>query len=177
MEKLTPKFKWILANNHKINGLEESELIEEDSSADSDEEEAELGHDDSEVVDAEDLGGDDAADAHGGDPHDDVHHLHNHFVNDSKELDNSGRFLSKRSQDSSERQTEEDYAKGICSISKYFSNKSCINYIIKYFNFTYKSMLWPPILGQRQFPPTIKSIRKFYMLFSTFLCLDLICEF
>ena len=117
MEKLTPKFKWILANNHKINGLEKSELIEEDSSTDSDKEQAELGHDDAEVVDAEDLGRDDTADAHGGDPHDDAHHPHDDLVNDSKELDNSSRFLSKRSKDSSERQTEENYAKGICSIS------------------------------------------------------------
>ena len=178
MEKLTPKFKWILANNHKINGLEESELIEEDSPADGDKEQAELGHDHSEVVDAEDLGGDDTADAHRGDPHDDADHPHDHLVNDGKELDNSSRFLSERTKDSSKRQTEEDYSKSISSISKYFIKYlNLASIIIKYLNFTYKSILWPLILGQIQFQPAIRNMRKFYMLFKLLLCLDLICYF
>ena len=116
MEKLTPKFKWILANNHKINGLEESELIEEDSPADGDKEQAELGHDHPEVVDAEDLGGDDTADTHRGEPHDDADHPHDALVHHREELNNTRSLGAERSKNSAKSQAEEDDSQGVGSI-------------------------------------------------------------
>ena len=118
MEKLTPKLKWILAHDHKVDGLEESELVEEYASADSHHEQAELGHDGADVGDGEDLGGYDAADADRGEPHDDAHHPHDHLVDDREELDDSSGLLSQGSQNSSKCQAEEDDSKCVRSISK-----------------------------------------------------------
>ena len=108
MEKLTPESKWILANKHKINGLKEGELIEENAATDRQDEETELRESCSEVSDAQDLGGDDAADADGGEPHDDADHLHDDLIHNSKKLDDSSSFFSKRSQHSSKCETEEN---------------------------------------------------------------------
>ena len=97
MEKLTPKLKWILPHDHKVDGLKDRELVEEDASADGDDEQAELRHDGPDVGDAEDLGGDHAADADGGEPHDDADHPHDHLVDDGEELDDALGLLSERS--------------------------------------------------------------------------------
>ena len=117
MEKLTPKLKRVLAHDHKVDGLQESELVEEDSSANSDDEEAELRHYSADVGHAKDLGGDDAADADRGEPHDDADHPHDDLVNDGEELDDAPSLLSQRSEDSSKCQAEEDDAQGVGSIS------------------------------------------------------------
>ena len=117
MEKLTPKLKRVLAHDHKVDGLEERELVEEDASTDGHDEQAELGHHGADVGHAEDLGGDDAADADRGEPHDDADHPHDDLVNDGEELDDAPSLLSQRSEDSSKCQAEEDDAQGVGSIS------------------------------------------------------------
>ena len=118
MEKLTPKLKRILAHDHKVDGLEERELVEEDASTHGHDEQAELWHHGADVGHAEDLGGDDAADADGGEPHDDADHPHDDLVDDGEELDNALGLLSERSENSSKRQAEEDDSKCVRSISE-----------------------------------------------------------
>ena len=118
MEKLTPKLKRVLAHDHKVDGLQESELVEEDSSANSDDEEAELRHHSADVGHAKDLGGDDAADADGGEPHDNADHPHDHLVDDGEELNDATGLLSKRSENRSKGQAEEDDSQCVRSISK-----------------------------------------------------------
>ena len=118
LEKLTPKLKRVLPHDHKVDGLQESELVEEDSSTNSDDEEAELRHHGADVSYAKDLGGDDAADANGGEPHDDADHPHDDLVNDGEELDDATGLLSKRSENSSKSQAEEDDSQCVRSIPK-----------------------------------------------------------
>ena len=54
-------------------------------------------------------------------PHDSVNHFINDFINDDKEVNDSFSCLSEGSKNSSERETKEDYSKGVCSRS---GNKS-----------------------------------------------------
>ena len=96
--------------------MEDDELIEENAATDSDDEESELGHDVAEVGDAEDLGGDDAADADGGDPHDGADHPHDHLVDHGEELDDTRRLLTQGSEHSSKSQAEEYDPKSVGSI-------------------------------------------------------------
>ena len=162
LEKLTPKLKWVLPHDHKVDGLEESELIEEDSSADCHDEQAELGHHGADVSDAEDLGGDDAADADRGEPHDDADHPHDDLVNDGEELDDAPGLLSKGSENSSKCQAEEDDSKCVGSISK----KRPIQHLMSHdltrggSPLTCKSIPLPAIRGQRQFQPGMKKSLK-----------------
>ena len=118
MEKLTPKLKRVLAHDHKVDGLQESELVEEDSSTNGDDEEAELRHHSADVGHAKDLGGDDAANADRGEPHDDADHPHDHLIDDGEELDDAAGLLSKRSENRSKSQAEEDDSQCVRSISK-----------------------------------------------------------
>ena len=118
LEKLTPKLKRVLAHDHKVDGLQESELVEEDSSTNSDDEQAELRHHRADVGDAKDLGGDHAADADGGEPHYDPDHPHDDLVDDGEELDDTTGLLSKRSENRSKSQAEEDDSECVRSIPK-----------------------------------------------------------
>ena len=96
--------------------MEDDELIEENAATDCDDEESELGHDVAEVGDAEDLGGDDAADADRGDPHDGADHPHDHLVDHGEELDDARRLLTQRSEHGSKSQAEEYDPKSVGSI-------------------------------------------------------------
>ena len=159
MEKLTPKLKRVLPHDHKVDGLEESELVEEDSSTNGDDEEAELRHHSADVGHAKDLGGDDAADADRGEPHDDADHPHDDLINDGEELDDSLGLLSKGSENSSKCQAEEDDSKRVGSISK----KSTIQHLLSHDltqGPTCKSIPLPAIRGQRQFQPSMKGSLK-----------------
>ena len=48
-------------------------------------------------------------------PHDSVNHFIDDFINDDKEVNDSFSCLSEGSKNSSERETKEDYSKGVCS--------------------------------------------------------------
>ena len=54
--------------------MQEGELVEENAPTDGEDEVAELGHDARQVGHHQDLGRDDAGNAHGRDPHDNAHH-------------------------------------------------------------------------------------------------------
>ena len=54
--------------------MQEGELVEENAPTDGENEVAELGHDARQVGHHQDLGRDDAGNAHGRDPHDNAHH-------------------------------------------------------------------------------------------------------
>ena len=51
-------------------------------------------------------------------PHDSVNHFIDDFINDDKEVNDSFSCLSEGSKYSSERETKEDYSKGVCSRSR-----------------------------------------------------------
>ena len=113
---MTPKAKWILANKHKVNGLQEGELVQEYAATDCDNEQSKLGESGLEVVNTENLGGNDTADANRGDPHDDTDHSHDDLIHNREELNHTSRFLSQTSQNSSKCQTEEDDSQSVGSI-------------------------------------------------------------
>ena len=116
LEHLTPELEWVLPDKHEVDGLEQGELVQEDATADSDDEETKLGHDHGEVGDTEDLGGDDTADTHRGEPHDDADHPHDALVHHREELNNTRSLGAERSKNSAKSQAEEDDSQGVCSI-------------------------------------------------------------
>ena len=59
-------------------------------------------------------------------PHDSVNHFIDDFINDDKEVNDSFSCLSEGSKYSSERETKEDYAKGVCSRSGVKSIYICV---------------------------------------------------
>ena len=113
---MTPKAKWILANKHKVNGLQKGELVQENAATDCDNEQSKLGEGGLEVVNTENLGGNDTADANRGDPHDDTDHPHDNLIHNREELNHTRCFLSQTSQNSSKSQTEEDDSQSVGSI-------------------------------------------------------------
>ena len=63
MKQSPPKLEWILLGEEKEDALENSELIEEDATANSEDEVAELVHDECEIMNRENLSRDDTGDA------------------------------------------------------------------------------------------------------------------
>ena len=62
LEHAPPETEWVLADNDQVNQGEDGELVEEDSGDYGDDEHCQLGHDESEIGYAQDLGANDATD-------------------------------------------------------------------------------------------------------------------
>ena len=74
MKNSPPELERIFLGSQEIYCLQEGELVEENPPADGEDEVSQLRHDAGQVGDHQDLGRDDAGNAHGRDPHDDAHH-------------------------------------------------------------------------------------------------------
>ncbi len=113
MEHVPPEAEGVLPHHGQVDELEHRELVEEDAGDDGDDEERELRHKEAELGDAEDLGADDGADAHGGDPHDAVDHAHDDLVHHREESNHGLARRAQGAQDGAEGQAEEDDAEGV----------------------------------------------------------------
>ena len=118
LKQSPPKLEWILLGEEKEDALENSELIKEDATANSEDEVAELVHDECEIMNRENLSRDDTGDANRWDPHDQRHHPHDDVIDHDEEVYDRLGSLANWSENSAEGEAEENDSQSICTRSE-----------------------------------------------------------
>lgn len=93
--------------------MHHNQLVEKHSDRNRYDEPHQLGHDQCQIVDAQNFAGNDAANADWRQPHDARHHAHDHIENGRKEVDDHLTFAADRAQQCAEYQRKENDAQRI----------------------------------------------------------------